>query len=115
MNAVKRQRSTISPDDTHRLLFHLEDARSYVVKYGAAQDFHSPNTEAIDQALKSIDVLAKQITGSSEYFWQVSASAAGNDATFKQASERALLRRRLMGIAIPVRAIKIPLVLTSVK
>ena len=37
MNAVKRQRPNISPDDIERLPFHLEDARNYIVKYSAAE------------------------------------------------------------------------------
>ena len=66
MNAVKRQRPNISPDDIERLLFHLEDARIFVVKYGAAQEFHSPEIKTTDRMISAIDDLANEITGSSE-------------------------------------------------
>ena len=66
MNAVKRQRPNISPDDIERLLFHLEDARIFVVKYGAAQEFHSTEIKTTDRMISAIDDLANEITGSSE-------------------------------------------------
>lgn len=111
MNAVRRQKPSISPDDLERLLFYLEDARNYIVKYGAAQDFHSPEKLIANHAKQSIDDLAKQITGSGEYFWKVSASAGGNDIAFRHATEKAARRRRLLGVCIPLRVIKIPQVL----
>ena len=107
MNAVKRQRPTISPDDIERLLFHLEDARYYIVKYGAAQDFHSSEQETTDRTMNAIDHLAEQITGTRNYFWSEAASAGGNEIAFQRAMEKQEKRRRLMGIHIPLRAIKI--------
>ena len=107
MNAVKRQRPNISPDDVDRLLFHLEDARNYIIKYGAAQEFHSQNKATTDKAKDAIDNLAELITGNKQYFWGTSASATGNDMAFELAKENNTKRRRLMGIHIPVRAIKI--------
>lgn len=108
MNAVKRQKPTISPDDIERLLFHLEDARNYVVKYSAAQDFTSPEKVTAGLAIQAIDDLAKQITGNREYFWQVSARAGDNDMAFHRALEKAAKRRLLMGVHIPMRAFRIP-------
>ena len=105
MNAVKRQRPRISPDDIERLLFQLEDARRYIVKYGAAQDFHSPESETSDRAMAAIDDLAEQITGSRQYFWSGNATAGGDQVAFDRAMEKDAKRRRLMGISIPVRAI----------
>ena len=107
MNAVKRQRPNISPDDIERLLFHLEDARNYIVKYGAAQDFHSLEKEATDRTMNAIDDLAEQITGRRNYFWSDTASASGNEIAYQRAMEKQLKRRKLMGISIPLRAIKI--------
>ena len=107
MNAVKRQRPSISPDDIERLLFYLEDARNYIVKYGAAQGFHSPEKEATDRTMSAIDNLAEQITGTRNYFWSDTASAGGNDIAFQCAMEKQARRRRLMGISIPLRAIKL--------
>ena len=107
MNAVKRQRPNISPDDIERLLFHLEDARNYIVKYGAAQDFHSLGKEATDRTTNAIDDLAEQITGTRNYFWSETASAGGNEIAYQRAMEKQLKRRKLMGISIPIRAIKI--------
>ena len=107
MNAVKRQRPSISPDDIERLLFHLEDARNYIVKYGAAQDFHSLAKEATDRTMSAIDDLAERITGTRNYFWSDTASAGGNDIAFQRSTEKQVRRRQLMGISIPTRAIKI--------
>ena len=107
MNAVKRQRPSISPDDIERLLFHLEDARNYIVKYGAAQDFHSLEKETTDRAMNAIDDLAEQITGTHNYFWSETASAGGNEIAYQSAMEKQLKRRKLMGISIPLRTIKI--------
>ena len=107
MNAVKRQRPSISPDDVERLLFHLEDARNYIVKYGAAQDFHSLEKEATDRTINAIDALAEQITGTRNYFWSETASAGGNEIAFQRAMEKQAKRRRLMGVAIPFRTIKL--------
>ena len=58
MNAVKRQKPSISPDDVDRLIFHLEDARNYVVKYGAAQGIHSPTKLVAETTTDAIDELA---------------------------------------------------------
>ena len=107
MNAVKRQRPTISSDDIERLLFHLEDARNYIVKYGAAQDFHSREKEATDGTMNAIDDLAEQITGTHNYFWSETASAGGNEIAFQRAMEKQAKRRWLMGVHLPLRAIKI--------
>jgi hypothetical protein len=115
MNAVKRQRPRISPDDVERLLFHLEDARHYTVQYGAAQDFHSPERATSDHTMRAIDDLAEQITGNRQYFWLGNASATGDQMAFERAMEKASKRRRLMGIHIPVRAIRIPVLLGIAK
>ena len=107
MNAVKRQRPSISPDDIERLLFYLEDGRDYIIKYGAAQGFHSPERATSDHAMQAIDNLAGQITGNPQYFWMGSASAGGNQVAYVRGIEKEAKRRRLMGVRIPVRAIKI--------
>ena len=98
MNAVKLLRTKISPDDVDRLLFHLEDARNHIIKYGAAQQFHSQNKTTTDEAKDAIDNLAELITGNKQYFWGTSASATGNDVAFKLAKEKNIKRRRLMGL-----------------
>ena len=105
MNAVKRQRPSIPPDDIERLLFHLEDARNYIVKYGAAQDFHSLEKEATDRTMNAIDDLAEQITGTRNYFWCDTASAGGNEIAFQRSTEKQVKRRRLMGVCLPLRAL----------
>ncbi len=107
MNAVKRQKPTISPDDTERLLFHLEDARNYIVKYGAAQGFNSPANKIAHSATSAIDELAGQITGNKEYLWQSGATAGGSDTEFQHGKEKEAKRRRLLGVHIPVRMFKI--------
>ena len=107
MNAVKRQLPNISPDDVERLLFHLEDARNYIIKYGAAQEFHSQNKATADTAKDAIDNLAALITGDKQYLWATSASATGNQIAFDLAKEKNIKRLRLMGIYIPVRVRKI--------
>ena len=107
MNAVKRQRPSISQDDIERLLFHLEDARDYIIKYDAAQGFHSPERATSDHAMQAIDDLAGQITGNPQYFWMGSASAGGNQLAYMLGTEKEANRRRLMGVRIPVRAIRI--------
>ena len=107
MNAVKRQRPSISPDDIERLLFHLEDARDYIIKYGAAQGFHSPARATSEHAKSAIDALAGQITGNPQYFWMGSASAGGNQTSYECGLEKEIKRRRLMGVRIPVRAVRI--------
>ena len=107
MNAVKRQKPTISPDDIERLLFHLEDARNYIVKYGAAQSFNSQSRKLADQTTSAIDDLAGQITGDRQHLWQDSASAGGNENAFEYGKEKEAKRRRLMGVHIPVRIFKI--------
>ena len=63
MNAVKRQKPSISPDDIQRLLCYLQDARDYIVKYGSAQAFDSQARAVAQQARQAIDALAGQITG----------------------------------------------------
>jgi hypothetical protein len=108
MNATRRQRPTISPDDMDRLLFHLEDARSFIVKYGAAKDFHAVERETADHALQAIDRLAGHITGNDQYFWMDDASAGGNEAAFSRGMEKVAKRRRLMGVHIPLRVFKVP-------
>ena len=85
----------------------MEDARDYIVKYGAAQGFHSPERATSEHAMQAIDNLAGQITGNSQYFWMGSASATGDKRAFDRAMEKDAKRRRLMGIRIPVRVIKI--------
>ena len=107
MNAVKRQRPSIAQDDIERLLFHLEDARDYIVKYGAAQSFHSPERATSDHAMQAIDNLAGQVTGNPQYFWTDSASAGGNPVTYERGMEKEAKRRRLMGVRIPVVAMRI--------
>ena len=102
MNAVKRQRPSISFDDIERLLFHLEDARDYIIKYGAAQGFHSPERATSDHAMQAIDDLAGQITGNPQYFWMSSASAGRNQMAYERGLEKETKRRRLMGVRIPV-------------
>ena len=107
MNAVKRQWPSISQDDIERLLFHLEDARDYIIKYGAAQGFHSSERATSDNARSAIDELAGQITGDPQYFWSGSASAGGNPIAFERGTEKEAKRRRLMGVRIPVMAVRI--------
>lgn len=107
MNAVKRQKPTISPDDIERLLFHLEDARNYIVKYGAAQEFNSQARKVANQTTNAIDDLAGQITGDKQFLWQDSASAGGDINAFEHGNEKEAKRRRLMGVHIPVRVHKI--------
>ena len=107
MNAIRRQRPSISPDDIERLLFHLEDARNYVIKYGSAQDFNSPEKATAERVIYAVDELALQITGKNRYFWGETASAGGNEIAFERAQEKLAKRRRLMGLSIPLRAIKI--------
>lgn len=102
----RRQKPNISPDDIERLLFHLEDARQYIVRYGAAQDFHSPERGISGSAMAAIDDLALQITGNRQYFWQTQATAGGNDMAFQQSVDKATKRQRLMGIRFPVRFFK---------
>ena len=63
MNGVNRHRPNISPDEIERLLFHFEYARNYVIKYGSAQDFHSPNQLAAETVTDAIDELARHIAG----------------------------------------------------
>jgi hypothetical protein len=108
MNATRRQRPNISPDDMERLLLHLEDARSFIVKYGAAKDFHAVERETADQALQAIDRLAGHITGNEQYFWMNGASAGGNEAALRRGMEKVVKRRRLMGVHIPMRVLKVP-------
>ena len=107
MNAVKWQRPSILPDDIERLLFHLEDARDYITKYGAAQGLHSPERATSDHAMQAIDSLAAQITGNPQYFWMGNASAAGNQMAYERGMEKEAKRRRLMGIRIPVVTLRI--------
>jgi hypothetical protein len=109
MNAVKRQRPSISPDDIERLLFHLEDARDYVIKYGAAQGFNSQARAIADHAKGAIDSLAGQITGDPQYYWLGSASAGGNQLAYGRATEKDAKRRKLMGVRIPVLAVRMNL------
>ena len=107
MNAVMRQRPSISPDDIERLLFNLEDARDYIVKYGAAQGFHSSERATSDRAMQAIDELARQITGNPQYFWMGIASATGDQMAYERALAKDARRHTLMGVRIPVRAIKL--------
>ena len=107
MNAVKRQRPSIAQDDIERLLFHLEDARVYLIKYGAAQGFHSPERAISGHAKQAIDDLAGQITGNPQYFWMGSASAGGNQMAYERGMEKEANRRRLMGVRVPVVAMRI--------
>jgi hypothetical protein len=107
MNAVKRQRPSISPDDIERLLFHLEDARDYIIKYGAAQGLHSPERATSEHAKQAIDELVGQITGNPKYLWMSSASAGGDQIAYEHGMEKKARRRRLLGIRIPLRAIKV--------
>lgn len=103
----RRQKPNISSDDIERLLFHLEDARNFIVRYGAAKDFHSPERATSDNAKQAIDALAGDITGNREYFWQAHATAGGNDASVGRGKQKAAKRRRLMGIRFPVSAMKV--------
>ena len=107
MNAVKRQRPNISPDEIERLLFHLEDARSYVVKYGAAQDVHSPAKAVAETTTDAIDELARHITGNKHYFWAEHVSATGDQKAYEQALAKAAKRRKLMGVHFPLRTVKV--------
>jgi hypothetical protein len=107
MNAVKRQRPGISPEDIERLLFHLEDARDYVIKYGSAQAFNSQAHTIADHARSAIDDLAGQVTGNREYLWGRLANAGGSDAEVQRNAEKEAMRRRLLGVRIPVVAAKI--------
>ena len=109
MNAVKRQRPAISPDDVQRLLFHLEDARNYIVKFGSAQGFDSQARAVAENARQAIEALAGQITGDAQFLWGTDATAGGSDAEFQRGLEREAQRRRLMGVHIPVRATKLAL------
>jgi hypothetical protein len=106
VNAVKRQRPNISPDDIKCLLFHMEDARDYLVKYGAAQGIHSPKAAA-ETVTNAIDELTRHITGNRKYFWAASVSATGDERIYERALEKAAKRRRLMGIHFPLRALKV--------
>lgn len=107
MNAVRRQRPSISPDDIDRLLFHLEDARNFVIKYSSAQDFNSPEKATAERVVYAVDELALQITEDNRYFWGEAASAGGNEIAFQRAMEKQGKRRRLMGIHMPLRATRI--------
>lgn len=107
MNAVKRQNPTISPDDIERLLFHLEDARNYIVKYGAAQGFNSQARKVANQTASALDDMAGQITGDRQHLWEHSASAGGNENALEQGSQKEAKRRRFLGVHIPVRMMKI--------
>jgi hypothetical protein len=102
----RRQKPNISQDDIERLLFHLEDTRNYIVRYGAAKDFHSAERGISGNALGAIDDLALQITGNRQYFWQTQATAGGSDKAFQLSVEKKAKRRRLMGIRFPVRFLK---------
>jgi len=57
--------------------------------------------------MQAIDSLAGQITGNPQYFWMGSASAGGNQMTFERGMEKEARRRRLMGVRIPVVAVRI--------
>ena len=102
MNAVKRRKPNISPDDIQRLLFHLEDARNYIIKYGAAQELDSSARSIADSARSAIDGLAGQITGNPQYLWQTSASAGGNQLVFERGAEKEAKRYGILGVRIPV-------------
>ena len=106
MNAVKRQRPNISPDDVERLLFHLEDTRSYVIRYGSAQDFHSPEKATAERLIYAVDELALRVTGKNTYFWGETAAAGGNEIAFQSAREKQAKRRRLMGVCLPLRVLR---------
>ena len=108
MDAVKRQRPNISPDDVQRLLFHLEDARNYIIKFGAAQGFDSQARAVAQNARQAIDELAGQLTGDPQFLWGADASAGGSEGDFQRGREREAQRRRLMGVRMPVRAFKVP-------
>ncbi len=112
MNAVKRQKPSISPEDIERLLFHLEDVRDYIIKYGSAQAFHSPARAIADNAKSAIDDLVGQVTGNREYLWGRPANAGGSDAEVQRSADKEARRRRLLGVRIPVRAIRIAANLT---
>ncbi len=107
MNAVKRQRPSISQDDIDRLLFHLEDARAFAIKYSSAQDFHSDKKATAERLVYAVDELALQITGSNRYYWSSHVSATGNEQEAQRVNEKLVKRRRLMGVTIPVRAVKL--------
>ena len=107
MNAVKRQRHSISPDDVQRLLFHLEDARNYITKFGSAQGFTARARTIAENAQIAIDDLAGQITGDRQYLWGTDATAGGNDKEFHRGRVREAQRRRLMGVRIPMLALGI--------
>ena len=106
MNAVRRQRPSIPPDDIDRLLFHLEDARAYVIKYSSAQDFNSDKKATAERLVYAVDELALQITGKNTYFWGEPATAGGNEIAFQRGMEKQAKRRRLMGVWLPLRAIR---------
>jgi hypothetical protein len=109
------ERSSISPDDIERLLFYLGDARDFIIKYGAAQGFQSHERATSEHAMQAIDSLAEQITSNPQYFWMGNASATGDKRAFDQAMEKVTKRRRLLGVSIPVSAIKIPVLLGIAK
>ena len=79
MNAGKRQRPSIDLDDVQKLLFHLEHARNYVLKYSSAQGFYAREREVADNLTYSIDYLAGSIKGICEHLWQPNVSVRGND------------------------------------
>ena len=109
MNAVRRQRPSIAPDDVDRLLFHLEDARSYVIKYGSAQDFNSPKKATAERVIYAVDELALQITGKNRYFWTAESSInTYDDRLFKEATAKQAKRRKLLGVNIPFMVMKFP-------
>jgi hypothetical protein len=56
---------------------------------------------------RTIDNLAGQITGNPQYFWIGNASAGDNQIAFQQGIEKEVKRRRLMGVRIPVVAMRI--------
>ena len=67
----------------------------------------APERAASDHAMQAIDNLAGQITGNPQYFWLGSASAGGNHMAYERGIEKEAKRLRLMGVRIPVVAIRI--------
>jgi len=65
---TRPKRPNFSPLDKHPLLDSLGNAGHWVIRYGSAQDFHSPQRDFCDDLTKAIDALAGELTGDRTYF-----------------------------------------------
>ena len=108
----RRCKPSISSDDIERMMYLLEDARHYVIRFKSAQPFRSQASAIAENLLIAMKDLAKEALGNENFFMPLPHSATGSEELISRARAREARKLKLLGRWLPGTVRKIPFAVT---